>query len=191
MMGGCATRRIGWTRSLPPSYHGDRLKFVHFWNERRQSGSVGVEVLSQFWQVPIEIEGTTYHSAEQWMMACKARCFNDEAGLAAVMQAKTAAQAKAAGRSVQGYVDEQWATVRYDIVVTGNLAKFSQHDDLRVFLHSTRDRILVEASPMDRVWGIGLAGDKPRATTPSRRRGQNLLGFALMEVREQLAATSR
>ena len=68
----------------------------------------------------------------------------------------------------------------------GCLAKFTQNSELRGYLASTGDRVLVEASPLDRVWGIGLAADDDRARSPARWRGSNLLGFALMEVRERL-----
>ena len=71
-------------------------------------------------------------------------------------------------------------------MVAGNLAKFEQHDDLRDYLLGTGDRVLGEASPVDRVWGIGLSRDDPAASDPSRWRGHNLLGFALMRVRDML-----
>lgn len=71
-------------------------------------------------------------------------------------------------------------------MVAGNLAKFGQHTDLREYLLGTGDRVLVEASPLDRVWGIGLAADDERAVSPDQWRGLNLLGFALMQVRETL-----
>jgi ribA/ribD-fused uncharacterized protein len=87
---------------------------------------------------------------------------------------------------VRGFSEDRWAAARYEMVVAGNVAKFTQHDDLRRYLVSTSDRVLVEASPLDRVWGIGLAEDDERAHAPSRWRGRNLLGFALMEVRERL-----
>jgi ribA/ribD-fused uncharacterized protein len=70
----------------------------------------------------------------------------------------------------------------------GNLAKFAQHPDLAGFLLGTRERVLVEASPVDRVWGIGLAAGDERAGSPREWRGLNLLGFALMAAREALAA---
>ena len=91
-------------------------------------------------------------------------------------------------RRVRGFSEDRWAAARYDIVVAGNVAKFSQNDELRRYLLSTGTRVLVEASPLDRVWGIGLAEDDQRARSPSRWRGKNLLGFALMEVRERLGS---
>ncbi len=80
-----------------------------------------------------------------------------------------------------------WAAHRYGAVVQANHAKFEQHPDLRAFLSGTGDAVLVEASPMDKVWGIGLAEDHADAQDPSRWQGANLLGFALMDVRDALA----
>jgi hypothetical protein len=79
---------------------------------------------------------------------------------------------------------------RVDLVVTGNLAKFGQNADLRDFLLGTGSQVLVEASPVDRVWGTGLAADHGHGTSPEHWPGQNLLGFALMEVRHQLRSTT-
>jgi ribA/ribD-fused uncharacterized protein len=95
--------------------------------------------------------------------------------------------AKALGRSVRGFVNAIWMEHRSSIVIEGNHAKFSQAADLRTFLVSTNRRVLVEASPVDPVWGIGLAGDDEHAENPVTWRGLNLLGFALMAVRERLA----
>ena len=78
---------------------------------------------------------------------------------------------------------------RFDTVKTANLAKFSQHADLRAFLLATGEQVLVEASPADTIWGIGLATDHAHATQPPKWRGLNLLGFALMQVRAQLHNT--
>ena len=87
---------------------------------------------------------------------------------------------------VRGYTEQTWAATRFPVVVDGNLAKFRAHPALRDFLLGTGDLVLVEASPADRVWGVGLAPDHPDTTVPGRWRGQNLLGFALMEVRDRL-----
>jgi ribA/ribD-fused uncharacterized protein len=120
------------------------------------------------------------------MMAQKARLFADDDGLAAVLAARSPGAAKAAGRKVRGFDEVRWAQARYSIVVVGNLAKFTQHADLREFLTATGRKVLVEASPLDRIWGIGMAATNPAAHRPSAWRGANLLGFALMDVRDQL-----
>ena len=90
------------------------------------------------------------------------------------------------GREVRGFDDARWCEARFEIVVQGNLAKFSQHPALGDYLLSTRDQVLVEASPVDRIWGIGLAADDTKASRPEQWRGLNLLGYALMEVRDRL-----
>jgi hypothetical protein len=103
-----------------------------------------------------------------------------------ILAAEHPAEAKKLGRLVRGFDDAVWEAERYAIVVRGNLAKFGQHEELRRYLLSTAPRILVEASPRDRVWGIGLGGHNEKAQRPSEWRGRNLLGFALTTVRERL-----
>lgn len=96
--------------------------------------------------------------------------------------------AKALGRQVRGFRESAWERERFAIVVRGNLAKSGQHPELREYLAGTRARVLAEASPTDRVWGIGLEASDSRAEDPRQWRGLNLLGFALMAVRDRLAA---
>lgn len=103
-----------------------------------------------------------------------------------MLAAKDPRAAKAAGRSVRGFDEQAWATARFDLVVAGNLAKFRSNPELSAFLAAIRPRVLVEASPRDRIWGIGMTAGHPDAAAPSRWRGTNLLGFALMNVRDQL-----
>ena len=89
---------------------------------------------------------------------------------------------------MRGFDEAVWERERFGIVVEGSVHKFGQDAALRQFLLGTGERVLVEASPRDRIWGIGLAADDERATDPARWRGLNLLGFALMEAREVLRA---
>jgi ribA/ribD-fused uncharacterized protein len=161
---------------------GRRQRFVFFWKEAALSPGC----LSQFWPAPFVVDGVTYPAAEYWMMAEKARLFGDGDVLETILTAPTPAAAKAAGRAVRGYSESAWEAARYEVVVVGNLAKFTQHENLGRYLVSTGDRVLVEASPLDRVWGIGLAADDPRALNPDQWQGLNLLGQALMEAREVL-----
>ena len=111
---------------------------------------------------------------------------SDEDIFQKILQTDDPKKIKALGRLVKNYQDEIWIAHRYEIVVQGNLAKFSQDNDLKAFLLSTSDQIIVEASPVDQIWGIGLAADHVNATNPNGWQGLNLLGFALMEVRKQL-----
>ncbi|MFB6725518.1 NADAR family protein [Kribbella sp. NPDC056345] len=128
-----------------------------------------------------------YPTTEHFMMADKARTFGDEQTLAEILAVPSPAQAKTLGRKVRNFDTVVWAEHRFDIVVAANRAKFGQDEELRAYLLGTKDRVLVEASPVDRIWGIGLAADDVRAEQPGQWRGLNLLGFALMEVRRELA----
>jgi len=125
------------------------------------------------------------------MMAEKARLFDDAGTLDSILEAKSAAVAKKLGRQVKGFDESRWLQARWGIVVQGNLAKFSQHNELRDFLIQTGDRVLVEASPFDRIWGIGMAATTEGVENPARWKGLNLLGFALMEVRHQMRAEAK
>ncbi|HEY0698854.1 MAG TPA: NADAR family protein [Micromonospora sp.] len=165
------------------------VKYLYFWGHRPpRGGGVGPGCLSQWWPAPFVVDGHRYATAEHWMMAGKARLFDDAPIAERVLAARTPGEAKALGRVVRGFDQAVWAAHRFDLVVAGNLAKFGQHPDLCDYLLGTGGRVLVEASPLDAVWGIGLAADDPRTADPARWPGLNLLGFALMQVRAQLAA---
>ncbi|MGV9891202.1 NADAR family protein [Streptomyces sp. NPDC003395] len=168
---------------------GARIKYLHFWGHRpRPDGRVGASCLSQWWPSPFVVDDVRYATAEHWMMAGKARLFGDAEAERRVLAARSPAQAKKEGRLVRGFDEAVWARERFAIVVEGSVHKFTAHADLREFLLNTGDRVLVEASPVDRVWGIGLAADDEAATRPDSWRGPNLLGFALMEARRRLRA---
>ena len=155
-----------------------------FWGHRpRPDGQPSDSVFSQWWACRFEVDGQTYTSAEQFMMAGKARLFGDAETLAQILAAADPSKCKALGRKVRGFVEEQWAAARFDLVTRGNLAKFEQHPRRRAWLLATGEDLLVEASPMDRVWGIGLARTDERAQDPRQWQGQNLLGFALVRTR--------
>ena len=164
-----------------------RQKYLYFWGHRpTRSGELSGSCLSQWWPAKFTVGGVTYATAEHWMMAGKARLFGDEKTARQIVAATHPDQAKKLGRQVQGFDEETWRQHRRQLVVDGNHAKFSQHADLLEFLLGTGSRVLVEASPVDRVWGIGLAADDERADNPRQWRGLNLLGFALMDVRDAL-----
>ncbi|MDQ8707062.1 NADAR family protein [Streptomyces sp. LHD-70] len=166
---------------------GERVKFLPFWGHApRKDGRIGASCLSQWWPAPFEVDGVRYATAEHWMMAAKARLFDDAEAERKAITATSPAAAKKAGRLVRGFDEQLWQRERFSIVVEGSVHKFAAHEDLREFLLGTGKRVLVEASPVDRIWGIGLAADDPRAEDPARWRGTNLLGFALMEARGRL-----
>lgn len=167
---------------------GQHFEYLHFWGHRqRADGAVTASCFSQWFPARFEVDGIAYATAEHFMMAEKARLFDDQDSVRKVLAAATPNDAKSLGRRVAGYDDARWTARRFDAVVEGNLAKFSQSDRLRAFLLATGSAVLVEASPVDAIWGIGMAADDPRAGDPAQWQGLNLLGFALMVVRERLA----
>lgn len=167
---------------------GSRIRYLHFWGHRpRPDGRIGAGCLSQWWPSPFVVDGVRYATAEHWMMAGKARLFGDAEAERRVLAAEHPAEAKKVGRLVRGFDDAVWTRERFRLVVEGSVHKFAADDDLGMFLLGTGERVLVEASPVDRIWGIGLAADDEAASDPERWRGLNLLGFALMEARERLA----
>lgn len=163
-------------------------KWIFFWGHQPSpDGSVTKSCFSQWWDGHrFQVDGVHYRTAEHWMMAEKARLFSDPAILDQILAAANPAVAKKLGRSVAGFDELAWKEARWDIVVRGNVAKFGQNPDLKAFLLGTGERVLVEASPRDRIWGIGLGANHQDAENPSRWRGENLLGFALMETRARL-----
>lgn len=120
------------------------------------------------------------------MMYRKVLLFGDSEAAQRLLSANNPGEAKAIGREVKGFDQASWDAHRFEIVVSGNLAKFSSNPALREFLLNTGNRVLVEASPVDKIWGVGLAEDNPACENPNLWKGANLLGFALMEVRDQL-----
>jgi ribA/ribD-fused uncharacterized protein len=170
---------------------GFRPEYLFFWGHKPlPSGEIGKPCLSQWWPASFTVEEQHYLTAEHYMMAEKARLFGDEEKRRKILEVASPAEAKQLGRAVRGFNEDVWARSRSEFVVGGNLAKFGQNPKLGEFLLNTEDRVLVEASPVDRIWGIGLnAGDK-RAENPEQWLGLNLLGFALMEVRDLLQGSN-
>lgn len=169
--------------------NGGRPEYLLFWGHRpAQADDTGQGCLSQWWPATFRVGELTYPSAEHFMMARKALLFGDAAMAEQIRLAPHPGAAKVLGRQVTGFDEQRWAERRFGIVVSANMAKFSQHADLRQFLLATGDRVLVEASRQDRVWGIGLTAGDDRVASPGKWRGLNLLGFALMEVRQRLRA---
>ena len=166
----------------------ETLKFLFFWGHQpNKDGSIGKSCFSQWWETPFEINGITYLTAEHYMMAGKARLFKDEEILQKILNATHPHDAKKLGRKVKNFTPELWNEHKFEIVLEANYAKFSQNEVLKEYLVNTKDRIIVEASPVDPIWGIGLAADNPNVTNPTKWKGHNLLGYVLMEVRDQLS----
>jgi ribA/ribD-fused uncharacterized protein len=162
-------------------------KFLFFWGHQpNKDGSISKTCFSQWWLSSFEVDKVIYKTAEHWMMTKKAELFNDKEVLEKIINANSPAEAKKLGREVKNYDDKLWLANRYEIVKQGNYHKFSQNIDLKTFLLNTKDRILVEASPVDPIWGIGMASDHKDVMNPEKWKGLNLLGFALMDVRDEL-----
>jgi ribA/ribD-fused uncharacterized protein len=143
---------------------------------------------SQWYPSKFEIDGKTYNCAEQYMMEQKALTFGDTESAKMIMDATSPRDQKAFGRRVKPFNPKKWTEVSYDIVVKGNIAKFSQNPELLEYLIGTGDIEIVEASPEDRIWGIGLSPTDPRAQDKANWDGLNLLGKAIMDAREFLKA---
>lgn len=163
------------------------LNFLFFWGHQpSKDGKISSSCLSQWWPSPFEIEGVVYPTAEHWMMSQKARLFGDEETAYRILSAASPKDVKQLGREAKGFDAAIWDEEKLAIVQQGSFLKFSQNSELRDYLTSTGELVLVEASPVDRIWGIGLAADNADASNPTRWRGDNLLGFALMHARQRL-----
>lgn len=161
-------------------------KFVFFWRPTSYRNTISHSCLSQWYDNGFKgIDGILYKSAEQYMMAQKAKFFDDEETLEKIMSAETSAEFKSLGKKVRNFDEEKWSLVKGAIIFAGNVAKFSGNKPLKKYILSTKNAILVEASPFDRVYGIGMLGGKD-AEDPNNWKGTNLLGFVLMEVRDYL-----
>jgi len=144
-------------------------------------------VFSQFYQpcVFTDENGVEYNCAEQWMMASKARLFGDELTLKKILGSRDPFKIKALGREVNSFDNDKWDGVKYEIVVEGNRLKFGQNPKLGSMLKATGDAVLVEAAPKDHIWGIGISVKDAKNGRPWN--GQNLLGKALMAVRDSVS----
>lgn len=151
-------------------------KYVFFWNG----------VFSQWYPSKFVIEGVEYNCCEQYMMAQKALLFNDMENHKMIMHSKSPNEQKGFGRRVKGFDKDKWEAVCREIVFDANMAKFTQNPKMLEELMDTEDLEIVEASPYDKIWGIGLHETDPKALDKSQWQGTNWLGEAIMSVREKL-----
>ncbi|MGK0387838.1 MAG: ribA/ribD-fused uncharacterized protein [Maribacter sp.] len=164
----------------------EQIKYLFFWGHTpNKDGSVGKSCFSQWWEEPFTVDGKTYLSAEHWMMVGKAKLF-DVTMVDKVLSASSPDLAKKLGRQIKNFDSKLWNEEKYEIVKQGNIHKFSQNEEIKTFLLRTNDRILVEASPYDKIWGIGMSQNNDNSSNPALWKGENLLGFALMEARYYL-----
>lgn len=151
---------------------------LFFWNT----------VYSQWYTAPklITEEGKTFTSAEQYMMYKKAELFNDKEAAEEILTTDNPRTIKAIGRRVKNFDADKWTAVSYNVVVQGNFLKFTQNIDLQHILIEQAHLQLVEASPEDKIWGIGLHASDDRVLDEAQWQGQNLLGKAIMTARERI-----
>lgn len=155
--------------------------FVFFHNPNEENG-----FLSNWHHSIFTIGKQQYTSAEQYMMHSKALKFNDHSTAELVLQTSNVAEIKQLGRSVVPYIDSVWAKCRYNVMVDGLYEKFIQNPTLTSSLLYTGDKILAECAVRDQIWGIGLSMNDPKRLRQCEWSGQNLLGMALMDVRNKL-----
>ena len=166
---------------------GNKVRYIFFWGHTVSGSTPTKACFSQWFGSPFDADGYKFLTAEHYMMYRKAKLFADSVAMNQVLESVDPGKAKAIGRTVEGFDQAIWEEHRMEIAVSGNVAKFSSNPELKEFLLQKGKRILVEASPLDKIWGIGLEEKNPLSSDPYRWKGENLLGFALMETRELLS----
>jgi ribA/ribD-fused uncharacterized protein len=163
---------------------GYNYEYVFFWKTDEHNISTGC--FSQWQESNFIVDGYDYNCAEQYMMGQKALLFKDEETFEKILSAMHPREIKSLGREVKYFNTKIWDEEKYSIVLNGNYYKFTQNKAMMEILVSTGNKILVEASPLDKIWGIGLAENNKDIYNLNCWKGKNLLGFALMEVREEI-----
>ena len=157
------------------------MSVICFHNPNEENG-----YLSNWYLSPFTVEKKTFSSMEQFMMYRKAICFGDEAVATNILATHDASQIKARGRQVSNFDEHVWNGIKQIVVYEGLLTKFLQNGDLKDKLISTGEAILAECAVKDLIWGVGLSMKDPNRLDKTKWKGQNLLGYTLMMVRERL-----
>lgn len=165
---------------------GKKIDFLFFYGHTNDKKEVTKSSLSQWYIKDFRDNDLVFNCMEKYMMYNKALLFDDKDIANEILNNNQPKAIKELGRKVKNFNDEIWDKMKYKIVFTGNYYKFSQNTDLRNFLISTKNKVLVEASPYDKVWGIKMKYDDENIENPFYWKGENLLGFALMEVRYEI-----
>ncbi len=159
------------------------MDYIFFWKPKDKYG-----YMSQWYPAEMYVGGIKYANCEQYMMSQKALLFNDNSKVyAKIMKEMNPHNIKDLGREVKNFDERIWNLHKYRIILEGNFAKFSQNEDLLEMLFDTEDAILAEASPYDRIYGIGMSADNPNVEDTTKW-GENLLGNAIMAVRNMFLA---
>jgi ribA/ribD-fused uncharacterized protein len=167
--------------------NGITVNYLFFWGHKQTNPNVvDKSCLSQWFPAPFVVEDMLYHTTEHWMMVHKAKLFKDADALSKMLTTPKPGTVKALGRTVKNFDKAVWDSHAYNIVAEGNYHKFSQNEAFKTFLVNTGNKVIVEASPRDFIWGIGLGQERKEAQDPNTWRGTNWLGFALMEARDRL-----
>ena len=156
-------------------------KIICFHNPDEENGYLSNWYLSDF-----TVDGVKFTSMEQYMMYMKAVTFNDMDSAEKILAISDVEKIKGLGRGVKGYNDTIWNGVRQIVIYNGLLEKFRQNEKLKKELLSTEDAILAECAVMDTIWGIGLSMHDQNRFDMDKWKGQGLLGFAIMKVRDEL-----
>ena len=159
------------------------MQIICFHNPNEENG-----YLSNWYMSPFTADGIRFSSMEQFMMYRKAVAFGDRDRAAQILDTEDVGRIKELGRLVSGYDDNYWNGIRQIVVYEGLYAKFSQNEELKRLLQATGRAVLAECAVKDRIWGIGLSMDDPDRLDRRLWKGQNLLWYALMMVREKLRA---
>lgn len=163
---------------------GETMEKLFFWGHTEHGSNVTRACLSNFYPCKFEFNGKTFNFSEQCFMYQKAILFNDFEIAKQVLNETDVRKIKVLGRKVKNFNNELWDKHKEDFMFNACYAKFSQNDKLKDFLLSTGNHEIVEASPVDNIWGIGFSSDNAMENVD--KWGQNLLGKVLMKVREDL-----
>ena len=156
--------------------------YIYFWKISENPHGV----FSQWYMSEFTHSNIKYNCTEQFMMAKKAELFFDTINYKKIMNSTDPVKMRKLGRKVKNYDNAIWEEHSYKIVLQANLCKFVQDKYLRDILLATKDKILVEASPYDKIWGVGLSAKNPKILNENTWNGKNLLGKVLMNVRTRL-----